>query len=291
MMRASANGTGMLRLGVGALIEAEDGLPAEADVGEWADEKHRALREYTNLHSAARKSFATRSNAYLDLFSGPGRARVRESLRYIDGSPIVAWKASLDKGAAFKAVYISDESEERRSACKERLRRLNAPVTEIPGTAADAARTIVPRLDPYGLHLAFLDPYNLGELRFDILQTLSQVKRMDILVHLSAMDLFRNLDRNAVGKVKEFDAFAPGWRDHVSLELPRDELRRALIAYWKTLVDSLGMNTSLEEMHAVKNRQNRELYWLLLLERNDLAKKFWKIVRKTSSPQQGFEGF
>jgi len=270
---------------MGALINGDDGLPAEKDVGYWVDDKYRALREYLRYHAKPRAGFATR--AYIDVFCGPGRALVKDTIRFVDGSPVVAWKCSQEDGAPFTSVYIADADDVRREACAARLRKLGAPVIEVKGAALAAAAEIVNRLDPYGLHFGFVDPYSLGELRLELLRTLAAIRRMDLMVHLSAMDLFRNLDRNLAGEQQEFEAFAPGWQTHIRRNLSKDSRRRAVIDYWKTLVDQLGLDVP-AEMKQVRNSVNRDLYWLLLLSRHKLAAKFWKIVLQ-SEPQRGFD--
>jgi three-Cys-motif partner protein len=108
-------------------------------------------------------------NVYIDPFCGPGQALVRGSTRYVAGSPVVAWLASVEADAPFQTIYIADEDEERRTLCRLRLERLNAPVIEIPGNAVAATSAIIPQINAYGLHLAFIDPYNLGELRLELL--------------------------------------------------------------------------------------------------------------------------
>jgi len=272
---------------MGALITADDGLPAEGDVGPWVEDKHRALREYLRYHAKPRVRFANR--AYIDIFCGPGRAQIKDTTQFVDGSPVVAWKSSQEDGAPFRHVFIADADVERREACATRLRRLGAPVIEVEGNAVTAADEIAQRLDPYGLHFAFVDPYSLGELRFELLRTLAGLKRMDLMVHLSAMDLFRNLDRNLAGEQQEFEAFAPGWQRHIRRNLSSVSRRRAVIDYWKTLVDGLGLDAP-AEMKQVKNSKQRDLYWLLVLSRHKLAGRFWKIVLG-SEVQRGFDGF
>jgi three-Cys-motif partner protein len=270
------------------LIVADDGLLAEDGVGDWVDEKHRILREYLKYQANPRQGFLGPTNAgatYIDPFCGPGRARVRDTDRFVEGSAVVAWKASVAQEAPFSALYIADKDSERRACCGERLRRLGAPVVEIEGEALAAVQDIVRRIDPYGLHFAFLDPYSLGALRIQNLQALASVKRMDVLVHLSAMDLFRNLDMNITQERDEFDLFAPGWRSVVDNNLPKDEQRRAIIDYWKNLVDGMGFKAT-AEMKAIRNSRNRVLYWLLLISRHQLAQKFWKIVLE-SGQQRG----
>jgi three-Cys-motif partner protein len=284
--RASARRCGARQ--VGELIAGDDGLAVE-EVGDWVGEKHRVLRTYLDLHGAVRKGYSTRRNAYIDVFCGPGRAKVRGTTRYVRGSPVVAWTSSVECGAPFSEVYIADEDDERLALCVERLQRLNAPVISIAGNAVAAAKSIVPRLDPLGLHAAFIDPYSLGELRLELLSELAKLRRMDMLVHVSAQDLFRNLEKNIAGEQRQFDAFAPGWQSHVPRDGTREDQRKAVFEYWKTLVDKLGMATSVR-MEQIRNRQNRDLYWLLLIARHDLAQKFFAIVLDTKQ-QRGFDGF
>ncbi len=272
---------------MGELTVADDGLPAESGVGPWVDEKYRVLREYLKYHAKPRARFLGKST-YIDVFCGPGRARVKDEERFVEGSAIVAWNSSVEQKAPFTKLYIADKDGRRREACAERLRRLGAPVVEVKGDAERSAQTIVDQIDPFGLHFAFLDPYSIGSLKIGIIRTLAKTQRMDMLVHLSAMDLFRNLDLNITQERDEFDCFAPGWRTTVDLKLPRDEQRRSIIMYWKTLVDQLGTDAT-AEMKAIRNSVNRDLYWLLLLSRHQLAKKFWTIVLR--SDQQRSLGF
>jgi three-Cys-motif partner protein len=127
-------------------------------------------------------------------------------------------------------------------------------------------------------------------LSFDLLTSLAKFKRMDILVLISAMDLFRNIDQQSAGEASEFDDFAPGWRDHVPVTLPQPERRMKVMEYWAACVaEKLQLDAS-SEMHPVKNSVNRLIYWLLLLSRHELAQKFWKIVLK-GRPQSTREMF
>lgn len=117
--------------------QGDDGLLIE-EVGDWAEEKHGLLLTYLSLHAAPRQSFigpGKAGSAYIDVFSGPGRARIRGTTKYIDGSAVRAWKSSLEKGAPFTEVYIADADEEKRRACASRLRKLGAPVIEAEGDA------------------------------------------------------------------------------------------------------------------------------------------------------------
>lgn len=268
---------------MGNLVPGTDGSPAE-EVGEWIEQKHFIVTEYVKLSHGARRQFLPPNlggATYIDLFCGPGQAKIKGTKQYVDGAAVAAWKTAKQRGSPFTKVYIADRDIERRELCASRLRVLGAPVIEIEGEAAEAAQNLSKELPPEGLHFAFLDPYNLGSLSFNLLRSLAQFRRMDILVHISAMDLFRNMESQSADDVaNEFNAFAPGWREMVPIGLPKQERRDKIMKHWADCVSGqLGLDAS-SEMHAVLNNKKRVIYWLLLLHRHNLAKKFWKIVLK-----------
>lgn len=222
-------------------VVADDGLSAN-EVGTWAQAKHNVLREYVRLSSGARKGWLgpTKAGAtFIDLFCAYGRSRTEEG-KWIDGSSVVAWKTAVENGSPFSAVYIADIDPACREIAAKRLRVLGAPVRELAGDAVKAATDSVRHLDPFGLHLAFLDPYNLGALDFEIIRTLARFKRMDIIIHVSAMDLQRNVASQLQDTEEDFDRFAPGWRESIDTHCSNFELRVRLVEYWKSLVEDLA---------------------------------------------------
>ena len=206
-----------------SLIAGDDGLLAE-EVGAWAIEKHNYLKRYLDISRAARKKFLGAGKAgatFIDLFGGTGRARIRETGQWIDGSAVSAWKIGQEGGSPFSEILVADIDQERRRACVQRLRRAGAPVRELSGSAIEAAKETMTTVNRYGLHFAFLDPYSLGELDFSIIQTLSQLKRIDMLIHLSVMDLQRNLERNVASLGGPLTHLPPGG------EIPSISIRRS----------------------------------------------------------------
>ncbi len=275
---------------MGSLIDGDDGLPA-TEVGEWAKEKHEYLRRYLNISSAVRTKFLTgrsKSATFIDLFCGPGRAKVKETGEWIDGSAVAAWKISQEGGAPFSEIYVADIDETNRKASAERLRRRGAPVRELPGSAIDAAAATVREVNPHGLHFAFVDPFNLGDLDFRIIQSLASLKRIDMLIHISKMDHQRNLGINLTSEESAFDSFVPGWRDRIDLNHSQQEIRRLVVEYWRDKVADLGIGPS-TEMKLIKGSRNQHLYWLLLVAKNDLALKFWKVAADTEGQGKLFD--
>ncbi len=275
---------------MGSLIDGDDGLPA-TEVGEWTKEKHEYLRRYLNISSAVRKKFLSgrsKSATFIDLFCGPGRARVKETGEWIDGSAVAAWKISEEAGTAFSEIFVADIDDDGRTATVERLRRLGAPVRELSGSAIDAATTAVRAVNPYGLHFAFIDPFNLGTLDFRIIQSLATLKRIDMLIHVSKMDHQRNLGVNLTSQESAFDLFVPGWQENVDLNHAPREIRRLVVEYWREKVAELGIGPS-TEMRLIKGSQNQHLYWLLLAAKHELAQKFWKVAADTDPQGQLFD--
>lgn len=266
---------------VGKLVQGDDGLPAE-DVGPWIRDKHEKLCRYIDISSAARRKFLGPDKGgavYIDLFCGPGRACIRGT-DFVDGSCLAAWRQSVASRAPFSQVLIGDLDEERLNAATLRLQKAGAPVQAFSGAAVDTVRQMIAQSSVHSLFFTFLDPFSLGALDFSIFRTLAQRKRMDVLVHLSKMDLQRNLGRNIAAEESALDAFAPGWREFVALEQRDRGIRTEIIEYWKDLVSKAGFSAS-PNMQLLKGSQDQHLYWLLLVASHALAHRFWNIAGNT----------
>jgi three-Cys-motif partner protein len=145
----------------------------------------------------------------------------------------------------------------------------------------------VRELDPRGFHLAFLDPFALEPLRFSIIAELAAVKRMDILVHVSVMDLQRNLGQNLAGEQERFDQVAPGWRGRVSGGGGPAARLVDFMRHWLSLIESLGLRVA-RHTEFITNDQNAQLYWLVLLSHHVLAEQFWDKISGAARQQSLF---
>ncbi|MBX9841813.1 MAG: three-Cys-motif partner protein TcmP, partial [Xanthobacteraceae bacterium] len=178
--------------------------------------------------------------------------------------------------------------EELVESCEKRLRRLEAPVHPIEGPASKAMPAIVRQLNPSGLHFAFLDPHNLGTLSFDLFETLAQLKRIDIIAHVSLSDLQRNADRYTSQAHDQFDRFAPGWRKHIDIDMNQERLRAEILKYWSKKVVALGLPQA-KHCQLIRGAQNQRLYWLIFLARHELAHSLWsKISSVGKAPEFDF---
>src|SRR3954462_8163808 len=84
----------------------------------WVINKHKSLRRYVDISRGARKKFLGEGNAgatYIDLFCGTGRARIRETGAWIDGSAVSAWKIAQGGRAPFSEILVADIDQTRRT--------------------------------------------------------------------------------------------------------------------------------------------------------------------------------
>jgi three-Cys-motif partner protein len=266
--------------------QGDDGLIVEK-VGSWAVDKLKIVTDYVYASGGARSHYARSGASYIDVFCGPGRSLIRDTTKFIDGSPVAAFKKAKGSPAPFTSINISDADPDLLVAAKKRLIALGAPVHAVVGPASSAMPQILQSVDPSGLHLAFLDPHNLGALSFDLFQSLAKLKHIDIIVHVSLIDLQRNADRYTSAAHDQFDKFAPGWRDHVGAEMNQEALRGAIIQYWTEKAMELGLPRA-KHCELIKGTQGQRLYWLILLARHKLAHSLWlKISSSAKAP--GFD--
>ena len=254
------------------VTDVADGLPTLV-VGDWAPEKLHRLERYIDCAREARRKFPIRT--YIDLFCGAGRVQLRKTKEFMDGSPVAAWKISRDKGVPFTSVFVADADESRANTCERRLRALDAPVTAIFGEAEATAARVAGQLDRRGLHLAFLDPYNIGALTFAAIKTLAKLEHMDPIVHFSTHDLTRNLVTYLRNKDPRLEKFAPGWETAIDIRQSSESTRFDFITYWISCVERLGLICA-PDLPSITNNRKQSLYRLAFFSRAQLAIKLWK---------------
>jgi len=186
------------------------------------------------------------------------------------------------KKAPFTEIYISDFSEENVLSCEKRLRSdgIN-PIVNF-GKAENVVDDILKILDKNALHLAFLDPFSLHALPFSIILRLSELRKIDILVHFSAMDFVRNyerlMDQNLI------DNFIPGASAAYNRNRSLRVNRRNAFGIWHQRLLDLEFHASNVEMIKEKGKH---MYWLIHATRNKTALDIWNDIQARDS-QRGF---
>jgi three-Cys-motif partner protein len=272
-------------------LDPDDGLIV-GEVGPWATEKHDRLRKYIEASRGARAKFlrpnGTGGASYIELYAGAGRSLITGTNQIIDGSAVVAFKAGQASGHPFSEMHLSDLEAQNSSALAQRIKALGGAPTSYVGAANVVVDQVMSAINPYGLHLAFLDPFNLAQLPFSIIEKMLRVKRMDMIIHVSLQDLQRNLDKHSrVGGT--LDIFAPGWRDAVDVNQSTAALRAAFIEYWLGTIRSLGTRPA-TGIPLIVGEKNQRLYWLVFLSSSPLGEKLWNDVQNLRGQGSLFEG-
>jgi three-Cys-motif partner protein len=171
--------------------------------------------------------------------------------------------------------------EESCRAAEQRLASAGGSAKIEIGNADATVIRIARKLNPHGLHFGFLDPYKLEALPFSVIKALAKFKHIDLLIHVSAHDLQRNLDIYSVAEDGPLDRFAPGWRNAVSRKQSKSATRAAYIAYWAREMEKLSFAPARYELVRGPTK-NQRLYWLVIVSHHKLAQDFWDKIRNVS---------
>src|SRR5260370_781510 len=177
----------------------DDGLLTNP-IGPWAEDKYRYVGMYAELFATGMKNRWPR-RVYLDLFSGPGYSRVRDTGRIVLGSSMIA----LTLPDPFDAYVFADENTAALEALRLRVGRLERQymVTYIPGDANAAVGRILEAIPGEAsrktLSFCFLDPYKLN-VHFETVRRIAEGRAVDFLILLA---LYVDANRNVQWYVEE----------------------------------------------------------------------------------------
>ncbi len=266
-----------------SIVDPADGLPV-LDVGRWTAEKHDYLRRYISATKAARARFLPPAGlggaAFIDLFAGPGRARLRGHKEIIDGSPLIA---ARHNDAPFTDILLCEMDAASAAALRQRLAG-DARVRVFEGDCNVEIDRLAAAIPPQGLNLALIDPFGVSPLHFETLAKLAQFERMDILLHFPTNDLARNLRQHA-GRITTFLG-TDGWRK--TIKDPKDVLK--LLEVLREQLLPFGYQKAVVRHEPLlKNTKNAPLYHLVLIAKHGLADKIWRsVIRTEGSGQKRF---
>lgn len=272
-----------------------DGLPVQC-VGEWAEhDKHEYLRRYIDATRGSRRKFVVPDShgrppggaGYVDLYSGPGKVRLREDGGIFDGSPLIALGYSK---VPFTTVVLCDIDDENISTLRARTAPYAGRTRIIPGDCNAMADKIVAALPKHGLNIAFVDPFSLEPLHFATLAKLASLTRLDVVVNFPTQPVKRNLhhylkpDNQTLDRALGTDAWRKNVRSPSDVHLVLDVLISQL--------ENLGYTGTRNRTISVKNSTNTELYRLIFASKHPLGDKIWgSITSTTARGQRGLPGF
>lgn len=273
---------------------ADDGLPTP-EIGVWGEEKYRHVQLYASLFI---KSMRNKWDAlvYLDLFAGSGRSQIRGKGRIVSASPLLI----LGMPEAYDKYIFCEQDKNYAEALETRCRRHfpNRNVDVITGNANSSVENIIAEMPRPGrtqkvLGFCFLDPFQMQNLHFSTIETLSQ-RFMDFLVLIpSSMDANRNEQNYTSPRNKTLENFVgnPNWRSCWSKEKAAGKsFENFVVEEFGRSMQKLGyIDPGLREALLIRSdEKNLPLYRLALYSKHKLGPKFWIETKKYSDPQTGF---
>ena len=271
----------------------DDGLTTP-EVGAWSEEKYRHVQLYASLFRKSMRSIWD-DLIYVDLFAGSGRSLIRGTGRVVSASPLLI----LGMPDEFDKYIFCERNKNYAEALEKRCQRdfPKRKVRIVNGNANTCVETILsemprPSKDRKVLGFCFLDPFQLENLHFSTIDTLSQ-RFMDFLVLIpSSMDANRNERNYSQSRNKILDNFVGNaeWRNRWATEKAKGKsFGNFVIEEFGRSMQNLGyIDPGLKEALLIRTEENLPLYRLALYSKHKLGSKFWKETRKYSDPQRDF---
>lgn len=254
-----------------------DGLPARC-VGEWSQDKLFYMRRFADIFTTGMKNNWP-NRVYLDLFSGPGRCRVRPLGSLEDGSPLIALRYP------FTHFHFCDLSADVTGALERRVQRVarQDQVWRVWTKDANAVATDLNRdvkqLGRGVLSFAFIDPTGT-EMVFESVRTLTAGLAMDLLINFPlGMNIKRQFHHRLADPVGEsrLDAYfgTPEWRD---AEKRSEGPGVALLELYKNQLRTLGYKF-VGDSRTIRHRHLRvPFYVLVFASKHERGEEFWNRI-------------
>ncbi|MCK4325174.1 three-Cys-motif partner protein TcmP [bacterium] len=269
--------------GICSLRLASDGLSLRC-VGEWSKAKHYYLRRYIHIFTAGMRLKWRNQLYYIDLFSGPGKCRVRETEEEIDGSPLLA----LNSQFPFAGYFFVEVNKEILNILSERCKdhQLGERIHLMGGDCNEKIDEIMSKVPSRSLSLAFIDPTGL-HFRFSTIKKLATRKTDLIITFPQGMAINRNIKKFLKEEHSPLDDWMGDreWRQLYQKQLKgqRDEVvERGIIGYYRKKLETVGYKEVRlgDEIPIRSVAKNLPLYCLVFASRHPLGYKFWKDIAK-----------
>jgi three-Cys-motif partner protein len=209
----------------------------------------------------------------VDLFAGPGRARIRGTPEIIDGSPLVAL-GQLEH--PFSSVVLCDADPENAAALRQRTAG-NAFVET--GDCNEVIDRLVARIPPHGLNLALVDPFKLGALHFETLAKLAAFKRMDLILFFPIWEIrrFGNVHRERYAPILTRAMGTDQWE----AVLRRSKDATQLIPlFHKQLETRFGYTPENTYSAPIRGDNRAPLYHLVFASKHSRGDRIWESVTR-----------
>ncbi len=269
------------------LVTASDGLAA-LEVSEHAKEKEFVLSRVVDIFTSAMQRRWPSRLYYIDLFAGPGKCSIKDSVAEIDGSPMLAAKSK----AKFTHYFLADKNKATLGVLKTRIDSLELPeATSVHYYVNDAdlaVEQILKDLPPakHSLGFAVLDPWG-WDFAFETLINLSEGRRIDLVINFPIGYIKRNW-QNDLQELDEFmngTAYKEKFQAAMRRESESDTPTRVLLDAYADELHNIGYKF-VQDNVSVHNSQNAPLYYLIFASKHERGDDFWRKVTQRNHDGQ-----
>lgn len=267
------------------LVPGEDGLPV-LEVRPWAQDKLYFLSYFMAIFNGGMKN-RWENRAYIDLLSGPGRCKITDTSKEIDGSPLCALKSETP----FTHCFFNDIDLESKGALEARARDFECETYHYNEDCNTAVDQILKDLPSGALSLAFIDPWN-WEFTFESLRRLTKARAMDLIITFHVGSIKRNAHK--VLKQLNLSIGDSGWRPLYFQSIGRGERKgsRIILDYYENKLKTVAGYKFVDDFVSVRNTVGVPIYHLIYASRHQTGEKFWKeAIAKTRKGQRRLPNF
>jgi three-Cys-motif partner protein len=262
-----------------------DGLIARSS-GIWIKDKLHYLDHYLDIFSVGMQNKWPGKLFYVDLFSGPGRCRIRETQEETDGSPLIALKYDFAKYFFFEADHTCFKALEARVESKAPQKTKNVEL--IQGDCNEKIKKISSASGNLGL--AFIDPTGLSPFKFETMRQLATNRKIDIIINFhEGMGIRMNMHQYMEKEDSALDAFVGSsrWRGKLK-QAPAslDQVCKAITNEYRDNLREMGYKIVDGSQVPIRTQNNALLYYLLFASKDPKGNEFWEKIGKIDSRGQ-----
>ena len=265
-----------------SFLYEDDGMPLP-EVGQQSSKKHEKIGTYCKIFSTSMK-YSWNTRVYLDLFSGGGKCKIRDTDLVIPGSPLIA----LNVDDPFDQYIFCEKNEEYISALELRQNQYfpDRKYEFVCGDVNNCLENVfekIPNFSPQksGLTFCFVDPFKIGHLNFDTIKAIQDKIFVDFLVLIPAfMEINRNPQLYLHVEDHSPDNYLGSnlWRKRWQ----KSQQKGISFGNFITLEFCMQMRElgfyfdNLSDLWLIRGMNNLPLYYLAFFSKHKLGIKLWR---------------
>lgn len=261
------------------------------EVGPWSDVKYKLIGKYADIFNSGMKNII-QNRIYIDLFSGAGYAKVKDTDRVIFTSALIA----LSLPNPFTKYVFAEFDEEKMEALKTRVKRhFPAKYDQVEFITGDSNENINKIKEHIPQHTAenkvltfcFVDPFSLN-LHFNTIKSLGE-KRVDFLILMALpMDGKRNLENYLNEENSKINLFIgeQNWRaEFLKMGYSPSDFTKFLSDKYDLKMKGLGYVEPPEKHRIQAYSTYLPLYYLAFYSKHERGNEFWKKIKTYGTDQ------